>query len=344
MIASKRFLLLTLVCTLSSVLTGQTLKAVPFDRLIPKNDVYYFLGKPYSGMSLEQYDSRKRKQILNWKNGILHGKRISYYQNGNTKDILYFNEGKRTDSFMFYDSKGTLREKGFYKNDLLNGIYRKYYPNGKLYIYSSYVEGEITGPFVLFYTNGQKESEAMMLKNKKEGKFTAWYEEGNKRKEAKYKGGKLDGRIVKYYPNGDTASIEHIKNDVREGEYKIWDLTLRTLIKQENYSKGKKNGSSISYGQTGDTVLMQTYNMGILHGEFRSFQNGNIESWGTYENGKKIGMWNEGWSSHYQQRKGNYSTGVMTGEWIFYDLEGKPLFCSIFNDQGEVTKTKKYRR
>ena len=344
MIASKRFLLFILICSIGAVVTGQSLKAVPFERLVPKNEVYYYLGKPYTGMSLEQYASRKRKQMLNWKNGILHGKRISYYQNGRTKDILYFDEGKRTDSFMFYDSKGTLREKGYYKNDVLNGIYRKYYPNGKLYIYSSYVDGEITGPFVLFYTNGQKESEAMMYKNKKEGKFTAWYEEGNKRKEAKYKAGKLDGKIVKYYPNGDTASIEHIINDVREGEYKIWDLTLRTLIKQEQYSKGKKNGPSITYGQIGDTLLIETFKMGVLHGTYRSFKDGNPESWGVYENGKKEGAWKEGWSSHYQQRKGNYTAGVMTGEWIFYDLEGKRLFCSLFNENGEVTKTKKYRK
>lgn len=341
-IKSTFILLFSVLFSLNTA--AQSFKAVPFDRLEAKNEVYYFMNKPFTGRSLDRYDNKKRKQILNWKNGLLHGKRTSYFKSGRIKDVFYFSEGKRTDSFYIYDDFSTLREKGYYKNGLLNGLFQRYYRTGMPYIKSHYKNGVLDGMMTLYYNNGQKESEAMMKNNKKNGVFNAWYEEGTKRKIAFYKEGKREGELINFYPNGDTALIENIKDGKRHGIYKIWDATLKVLIKYEEYKDGKKDGLSLSFDQFGDTLFERNYTNNMLDGDFKSYESGELESWGKYEEGKKVGYWHEGWASHYKQREGNYTSGTMTGEWLFYDTEGNKLFCSIFNDEGEVTKTKKFKR
>lgn len=343
-LASTHILFSIVLTLMSGFSEAQTRRAVPMKRLVNENDVYTFMGKPYTGTSLEQFDNRKIKQELNWKDGKLHGRKTTYFKTGIVQEIFHFNHGQRSDSFLIYDNTGTLREKGYYENNLLNGRYFKYYSNGNLYVLSHYINGDINGLFILFYTNGQIESRAIMKDNQKDGKFDAWYEEGTKRKEAFYKDGRIEGKVVKYYPNGDTALIEHIENDVRVGEYKIWDSVLKKLIKSENYNNGKRDGISITYNQFGDTLLYETYIMDVLDGKYVAYESGAPNNFGNFVDGNKHGNWKEGWVTHYQQREGTYNMGTMVGEWIFYDLEGNKLFCSEFNEEGEVVKTKKYKK
>ena len=60
--------------------------------------------------------------------GLRDGTWTRYWLNGNVQNVAYFNEGKKTGSWKFYDEEGKLTMLVKYKNDqLLLAEQRRYY-------------------------------------------------------------------------------------------------------------------------------------------------------------------------------------------------------------------------
>lgn len=87
--------------------------------------------------------------------GRLEGLHTRYYSNGNTMEISYWQEGKRSGSQEQYDRSGVLRVSCTYQEGRLNGTYRKYNKQGHLLEVIPYVSGRKEGEVVSYSPTGE---------------------------------------------------------------------------------------------------------------------------------------------------------------------------------------------
>ncbi|MCG8700976.1 MAG: hypothetical protein MI922_23190 [Bacteroidales bacterium] len=89
------------------------------------DDIFYLKNelKPYSGVCVVNFsNSDKTKEMMRFKDGILHGERISFYSNGKVKLQGSYNMGKLNGVWERYSVNGELVYKATYKDDTLMQI------------------------------------------------------------------------------------------------------------------------------------------------------------------------------------------------------------------------------
>lgn len=110
--------------------------AVNFYGLTERNNMYFIGNTLFSGIAIRKHKNGKPKALLEFREGILHGKMKSFYNNGKTKAVGNFENGELEGAFVFYYEDGSIKEKSKYKNGKKDGeellIIRKNYQNGKM--------------------------------------------------------------------------------------------------------------------------------------------------------------------------------------------------------------------
>ncbi|MFP5471023.1 MAG: toxin-antitoxin system YwqK family antitoxin [Bacteroidia bacterium] len=100
-----------------------------------------------------------------YQNGQRHGKKITYYENGNIYEEIPF------------------------ENNVEQGTWNMYYSDGKVKVTAKYVDGNLDGKIVYYYSNGNIEVEGF-YKDAVENGFWRFYDvNGRIEKEAYYKNG-----------------------------------------------------------------------------------------------------------------------------------------------------------
>jgi len=125
-------------------------------KLEARDGIIYVIGetKPYTGTFIEKYENGDTREIINFKNGKVHGKHERYYKNGQLAMIRFPKNGKNDGEFKNYYENGNLRTEDKYINGKNDGVSRMYYENGQLWRESKYKNGEKVAPTKWFDENG----------------------------------------------------------------------------------------------------------------------------------------------------------------------------------------------
>lgn len=83
------------------------------------------------GEKITYFDNGQIAEKAFYKNGTLHGERILYSVKGVILEHLNYTEGKLHGPAKFYNGKGELLSEGTYRDDQHHGLW-KYYENGEL--------------------------------------------------------------------------------------------------------------------------------------------------------------------------------------------------------------------
>tara|TARA_R100001082_G_C4343672_1_gene151306 strand:- start:14 stop:1003 length:990 start_codon:yes stop_codon:yes gene_type:complete len=198
------------------------------------------------------------KLIFSWKNGLLDGECIEYYDN---KTIFWkgrYKDGNRNGNFKEYFHNGNLNSTGNYKNGMPINRWETYFKNGKLKSQS------------IFDKNGRQK---VITKNNELGKEMV--RDGN-------------GSFSEHYKNGNVKYNGNFINGERAGRWAYYNED-GSPIGYAIYKDGKVwNGVLISYYEGSGRINRKAeFKEGRLHSSVKYFETGKIEIEEKFEDGKR---------------------------------------------------------
>lgn len=186
------------------------------------------------------------------------------------------------------------------------GKWEKVYPGTRIYVYrGEFKDDKPIGTFVYFY---------------KSGKSKAVIEHSNTSRSFGYF----------YHETGGVMSYGRYTNLKKDSIWDTWDKIGR-LSSRAEYENDSLHGMKVVYylpSEQGDKsqrpMTIYNYNNGALHGEFKEyFDTGKLKNTGSYENNKKVGVWESYHVDGGKMTSQRYKGGVRHGWCIGYDKTGK---------------------
>lgn len=115
-----------------------------------------------------------------------------YYESGNTRGTLMFEDGDPVGkAILYYDEEdGGTKAQAEYEDGEIEGDYLEYYSNGKPKTRISYSEGKPDGDAVFYYDSGNIKIEGSYSEGQKEGKWKHYTETGDLLDKEKWKNDK----------------------------------------------------------------------------------------------------------------------------------------------------------
>lgn len=98
-------------------------------------------------------------QVFAFKNGELHGKKLSYHKNGQLDEDICYNEGKQHGKYLKYHKNAHLAEDIDYEEDKKHGKALSYHKNGQLVQDCEYKQGELHGKKLTYDKSGKLKKE-----------------------------------------------------------------------------------------------------------------------------------------------------------------------------------------
>ncbi len=87
--------------------------------------------KPYTGKAVIYFNNTETiKEVMNFRNGVLHGERIRYYKNGTVKQKGEYKDGCFNGKWIANKLHGERYYEVIYENDTLEGVYISWYQSG----------------------------------------------------------------------------------------------------------------------------------------------------------------------------------------------------------------------
>ncbi|HMB01654.1 MAG TPA: hypothetical protein VKS21_11765, partial [Spirochaetota bacterium] len=103
-----------------------------------------------SGRYVTYYKNGRKKKVMYYKNGFLHGRAAAYYPDGSLYWIIDYANGRKQGLQLVYYRSGRLYSKTSFRNGRVHGVLKKYRLDGRLEYKIPCREGKISGP-VLHY-------------------------------------------------------------------------------------------------------------------------------------------------------------------------------------------------
>ncbi len=113
----------------------------------------------YDGIIKWYHENGNIFQIVNYKEGVLNGKRQVYFENGKLKNETTYVDGKMNGKWKEIYENGKLKESGFYENGEKEGSWKTFYTNGKLKEEGNYVFDRKVDVWKTNYYDGTIEDE-----------------------------------------------------------------------------------------------------------------------------------------------------------------------------------------
>lgn len=187
------------------------------------------------------------------------------------------------------------------------GAWAKTYPNSRVYQYKGqFKDDKPVGTFTYFYESTKVK--AIIKHDASSTRSVAYYyhENGNLMSHGIYRDMKKDSVWLNFLPSGRLSNSETYKNDLLDGKKVVYYVPddvndkSRMIATIFYYSEGKLNGETIDY-----------------------FDIGGVKMKGTYQNDKKVGVWEYYHLSGKKMMLERYKNGVRHGWCFAYDETGK---------------------
>ena len=223
-------------------------------------------------------------------------KTISYYQNNRNKLVL----GKIEN----YYKNRQLQSTGKIKDDLMDGEWIYYYENGQIKGRGLYKAG-----------NGEDLGITGIAKNGRIGQWVFYYENGKKKNVYNYDYRGVPNNWTEYYENG--------RIQLHNTSYGYTSYYENGQIESKGKQKDGLNvGKWTEYYENGEINKELYYKEGIIDGIiYIYYENGKIMAKGDLKEG--AGLLTFFYENGKKQKEGNLINEEKSGDWIFYDEEGR---------------------
>ncbi len=270
---------------------------------------------------------------------------VEKYDHGNLVEDA--KETKQMDKRMAFHPNGKVAVEATYYKNIPDGVRREYDTTGKL------IKGYL-------FENGWMRYEGITDENGlRQGLWKEYYPTGELRSKGKYKNSKPIGNWQFFFPD-QTIEItgEYTNKGEKDGEWFWFYPTGDTMI-VAHYEEGDLDGYYVEYDELGVPIVKGNYVAGYEEGHWL-YRNGTAEERGTYDGGKKEGLWRTSYDQdhvateiHYNQdvrdgkytaywengaikTLGRYDNGLQNGLWTYYNDEGHTTLTTLFKDGKEI--------
>ncbi len=199
--------------------------------------------------------------------------------------------------------------------------------------------GEKEGKWVKYFDNNSVKYEGQFHLGKPYGKFVYYYKNGDIKAVSEFEDNGTIANNITYYKSGKLMAEGKFVNQKKVGVWKYYlDQESNALVSTEKYSNGVLYGESITYyPNTDQPTEVVEFKNGKMNGDLRKFfPDGKIMTESYYVNGLPDGTFVHYHMDGNVQIVGNYSKGIQTGEWKYFDEEGKQVDEEEFKKQEEV--------
>lgn len=238
----------------------------------------------FDGMSRVWDDQGNPIATLCYEKGILQGKNIYYYPNGNIQTELHFSKNKLDQDAVEYWPNGSLKTRTNYQNGLREGKKESFFENGSLASKEDFSEDFLREG--LYYNSDGEE----LSRVEKGSGFQASFQ-GKELTLTKYRMGHPEGLIQKFSKNGELQARFVLQKGIKQGDELLYYLqeelnqptkepALKLLIpwvsgkiqgkvktwypngqlqSEREYIRNEKAGPSLAWYPSGDLMLYEEY-------------------------------------------------------------------------------------
>lgn len=111
--------------------------------------------KPYSGDFVEYYDNGTIKGTGTFKDGLVHGSRMMYNENGKIYLKRNYANGINDGASIEYYNNGNVKQEAYFKNGKEDGKLKIFYENGQLKALFTLLDGVQEGDYYEYDSNGK---------------------------------------------------------------------------------------------------------------------------------------------------------------------------------------------
>lgn len=207
--------------------------------------------EPFSGTAFDEHEPGKKKGLIPFKDGLMHGKAIQWDRKGNKISETTYVKGKR------------------------EGREIVYYPNGKKQAIINYANDKPQGLVIEYFDTGEKMSSGELVNGVENGRYTWWFKNGLKDQELNYRMGSVEGAVRNWYPDGKQKMISEYKSNQKNGKTVNWFANGNMMSKQFYY-KGTEIDTSSFWTKESRLKEQKIYNQRGNLVDHRSFQEASI--------------------------------------------------------------------
>jgi uncharacterized protein len=224
----------------------------------------------------DYYPDGKVSVFQTFKNGVPHGVRREYSEDGKIIAGFIFDEGKKV-------AEGITGRDG-----VRNGPWKDFYPGGQIKAEGIYEEGVRTGKWTFYHLNGNVEQVGEYDgQGRPVGRWEWYYPSGNLLREEQYIKGQADGMMTEYREDGSIIAEGDFIDDEEEGP---WVYDLGNYREEGGFSFGRRHGVWKHYFGDGTLKFEGEFIDGRPHGKHLYYwDNGNIKDEITYQRGMRQG-------------------------------------------------------
>lgn len=151
------------------------------------------------------------------------GEMRRYYESGELKAVMAYNEGSEKVRTCLYYTDGELAAKGTFCQNTKDSLWTYYsYYSGAVTSTEMYVGGQKHGWEKKFYDSGQLAEEVEWNNNVKHGRWNQYFEDGVLKQLAFYSYGKVTGPYFFYWPNGNKYIQGQFVDNLRHGKWSFY--------------------------------------------------------------------------------------------------------------------------
>ncbi len=125
------------------------------------------------------FSSGGKSEESYYKNGVLKGEQIFYYENGQIQEVRNFDkDGSFSGAYKSYHETGKLKSEGQYVNGSMSGKWKFFYRTGNIKEIVHFRDNVENGPFIEYYENGKISAEGTYINELEHGALKKYNDKG----------------------------------------------------------------------------------------------------------------------------------------------------------------------
>jgi len=205
---------------------------------------------------------------------MMHGKKegewLSFYENGNISQKLFYKQDKIVDTIYLHHKNGVIKEKATFSNGKRNGYFEEYYKYGSLYRKGHYKDGQFDKEVTYYFKHGTIEYDAHYQNGKLEGELKEYYSSGQLYRKEAYAQGESNGAYEVFWPSGKPRAIGSKEDNQFTASYKSF-FQNGSLYLSGTYDAGEKTGEWVTYNIDGQLIEREFYEKDKMNGVIEYF-------------------------------------------------------------------------
>ena len=135
---------------------------------------------PYTGWVKWLHSNGKVGELMFVKDGLLGGRTIEWYDNGQKESEGNYPNGIRQGQFTLWYESGQKKAEVTYDNGKKNGVETQWWDHGVKQMVLNWENGVINGQFINWFSNGNKRVETNFKNGAPDGLSSRWHLDGQK--------------------------------------------------------------------------------------------------------------------------------------------------------------------